>query len=471
MERPPLNERNARWMVKLQELDFDIQYIKGTTNVLADLCSRPDDATISPLAEVQIKSNINAIEFFTENEEIINAQTQEFIESMQKPGLTIEKIDNCYYETSTEFLRIVLPEIFRKIVIDAAHDLGHYGNNKTYNLVSRRYYWPSMRKQVYNQVQSCISCQQNKLSKSIQRQPIKFPQTTKFKTVHIDIVGPFPKSRNSNTYILTMIDRCTGWPEAIPMRSISAEQVATKFYNSWICRFGIPESIISDQGRQFESALFNSLLNMFGISHKRTTAYHPQTNGKIERMHRTLKNSIRCLISQSSDWERSLPTALYALRIALNNTGYSPSLLVYGEEIYVPWMLLSDRHEREYSEDTDFISDLRNKMLDFSNEILENDFKIKNLANTQDFSHKYVWIKDPILKGTFEGKYLGPFEILEINFPVLTINRNGMQYKINIDRTKPAKIIRNTVNDNVSDNEVCPIEESTDDRYSWTDIQ
>ena len=117
MQRPPPNERNARWMVKLQELDFEIQYVPGTSNILADLCSRPNDTTMSPLGELNVKNTLNAIKLLEENQEIINLQTPEFIESIKSPGLNIEKIDNCFYETSTGLLRIILPSVFREIVI------------------------------------------------------------------------------------------------------------------------------------------------------------------------------------------------------------------------------------------------------------------------------------------------------------------------------------------------------------------
>jgi len=462
-------------MVKIQDLDFEIKFVEGKLNVLADLCSRPEDTNISPLADLMIKNSINAIQLLDENEDIIALQTEEFIDSIKKPGLNIEKIDNCYYETSTELLRIILPQPFREIVIQSAHNLGHFGNNKTYNSVSRNYFWPHMRKQVYNFVQTCVICQRNKLSKNIKRDSIRFPLTTKFKTVHIDIVGPLKRSRNGNTYILTMIDRCTSWVEAVPLRTISAEQVASKFYNNWVCRFGIPDFIITDQGSQFESELFNSLLNMLGIVRKRTTAYHPQSNGKIERFHRTLKNTIRCLIDQSGDWEKHLPTALYAIRIAQSADGYCPSLLVYGEEINVPWTFMTHPVDRMYSEDSDFMSELKNSMLQFNEDIMTDDFNIENLEQT--FTDKYVWIKDPLLKSSLECKYLGPFEVIAVDYPVLTINRNGTNYKINIDRVKPARFIRQTEVDEpdiVSDNEniLLPDEPdaSEDNIYLWTDF-
>jgi len=109
-------------------------------------------------------------------------------------------------------------------------------------------------------------------------------------------------------YCLTCIDRFTKWPEAFPLEDQEAETVARTFYEGWICRFGTLPRIITDQGRQFESYLFRQLSELTGTSHLRTTAYHSQTNGMIERLHRQLKVAIKCPTNKR--WTKILPTIL-----------------------------------------------------------------------------------------------------------------------------------------------------------------
>ncbi|BES90713.1 Reverse transcriptase (RNA-dependent DNA polymerase) [Nesidiocoris tenuis] len=164
---------------------------------------------------------------------------------------------------------------------------------------------------------------------------MQFPQPDeRFSVVHIDLVGPLPPS-DGYLYFLSMIDRYTNWMEAIPLTNITAETVAQAVYENWIVRFGIPSSIISDQGRQFEATLFKNLSSLCGIQLRRTTAYHPQCNGKAERLHRTLKTAIRA--NGSLKWSRTLPTVLLGLRAAFNpDSGVSIAEMVYGTTIKLP---------------------------------------------------------------------------------------------------------------------------------------
>ena len=169
---------------------------------------------------------------------------------------------------------------------------------------------------------------------------MRFPITSRFKTLHIDIVGPLPASSKGNTYILSLPDRFTWWYEAIPMRTITSAKVVDALWTHWISRFGIPNTIVSDKGTQFESLLFNEICDILGIQHCSTTAYHPASNGMVERVHRTFKNSLRCLIPRFHDWERALPSALLAILTSVGDLGLSPSLVVYGEQLAIPGILL-----------------------------------------------------------------------------------------------------------------------------------
>ena len=125
----------------------------------------------------------------------------------------------------------------------------------------------------------------------------------RFNNIHIDTVGPLPPS-NGYTYILTCIDRFTCWPEAIPIRDITAVSAAQTFLSGWTIRFGVPSTITTDRDRQFESTLWQQLMQLLGSKCIRTISYHPFASGLIERFHQQLKASLKCS-PNSVEWTDS----------------------------------------------------------------------------------------------------------------------------------------------------------------------
>ena len=179
--------------------------------------------------------------------------------------------------------------------------------------------------------------------------------SARFSHVHIDLVGRLPVSSGFR-YCLTAIDRYTRWPEAFPLLDITAEAVAKAFVSVWVARFGCPQQITTDQGRQFEAYLFKTLANLTGSSLTRT-AWHPASNGLIERLHRQLKAALMCHADEH--WAEALPLVLFGIRSAWKeDLKASTADLVYG----FPLRLLGvffDPSPDEYTDVTDFVSRLR----------------------------------------------------------------------------------------------------------------
>ena len=161
------------------------------------------------------------------------------------------------------------------------------------------------------------------------------PPSARFNSIHIDLVGPLPPSRGK-TYLLTCIDRFTRWPEAIPLTDITAESVAAAFLQGWISRFGVPSTVTTDRGAQFESALWGSLMQILGTKRLRTTAYHPIANGLIERFHRHLKAALKCQ-PQQDRWMDALPLVMLGIRSTIKeDIGCSTAEMVYGSTLRLP---------------------------------------------------------------------------------------------------------------------------------------
>ena len=140
----------------------------------------------------------------------------------------------------------------------------------------------------------------------------------------------------SYTYLLTYVDRFTRWPEAFPLTNITAQLVAEAFMNGWIARVGTPSTITTDHGRQFESVLQTELTKLLGSKCIHTTAYHPITNGLIERFHQQLKASLKAYQDPNS-WIDSLPLVMLGIRTAFKeDVGCTAAELAYVTTLQLP---------------------------------------------------------------------------------------------------------------------------------------
>ena len=158
--------------------------------------------------------------------------------------------------------------------------------------------------------------------------------------VCIDLVGPFPTAKGGYQFLLTYIDMATRWPEAIPLRTTTTHIVNDQL-KSIFSRNGFPTTIVSDNRPQFTGKAFEKFLRDKGIEHVKSSQYHPQGNGVVERMHRTLNSVISRSIEKKGNWAEIVPMALYFLRCTPNRSaGISPFLLKHGWEPVTPLQLL-----------------------------------------------------------------------------------------------------------------------------------
>ena len=285
----PLNsDKQQRQMSLVAEYVADIIYIQGKNNIVADCLSRPEVNAVT----VDLVDLPALAEQQTQDTEI-----EKYKDNMKSYEIG-EKVIWC--DTTTPYPRPYVPEQSRKRIFETYHNINHPSVKSTVKIIKARYFWPSMDKQLRQWASECLQCQQSKVQRHT-RAPIQHFDlpSSRFDTIHIDIVGPLPPAiqRHSSypsqeQYILTMIDRTTNWLEAAPMTDTTALTVANTLFRVWICRYGVPLYVISDRGAQFESELFQELAELVGFHRLRTTAYHPECNGKIERQHRTLKTSI-----------------------------------------------------------------------------------------------------------------------------------------------------------------------------------
>ena len=187
-----------------------------------------------------------------------------------------------------------------------------------------------------NWVRACIPCQSSKIQTHIKAPLEQFDiPNRRFDHIHVDLVGPLPPS-NGFTHLLTIVDRFSRWPEAIPLNDTTTVVCAQALVSQWFAHFGIPADMTSDRGSQFTSQLWNSIAQLLGIQVHHTTAYHPQANGLVERFHSHLKASLRARLT-GPNWTADLPWVLLGIRMVPKDyLGCSSAELVYSTPIAVP---------------------------------------------------------------------------------------------------------------------------------------
>ncbi|GFR64779.1 Pol polyprotein [Elysia marginata] len=168
-------------------------------------------------------------------------------------------------DISTGRARPIVPPDFRRSVFEAVHNLSHPGVKATIRLVSKKFIWHGLRRQVSTWVKECHECQSSKIQKHTRAPLETFTVPEKrFLHINIDIVGPLPESCGQR-YLITIIDRNTRWPEAIPIPKITTAECVQDLVGGWISRFGIPEDISSDRCSQFTSALWTEIAKRLGV--------------------------------------------------------------------------------------------------------------------------------------------------------------------------------------------------------------
>ena len=265
-----------------------------------------------------------------------------------------------------ESKKLVVPRSMRDELLRLAHEnvvAGHFGCEKTRQRLKMAYFWPGMSSDVELFVRSCMACERNKKGGKCKVQFEHFTSGAPMEKVHIDIVGPFPKSKQGNMYIVVMVCQFSKWCEAVAIPEQSAETVARAAVMEFFARMGSPYILYSDQGANFESDLFAEVCRLLGIAKKRTSGYRPNSNGQAERYIQTIVQMVRCTGESQDRWDEKLPLLMAAVRSTVNkSTGFTPNRLMLGREVCTPLQLMLPPESREDRSLIDFVSRLQRDM-------------------------------------------------------------------------------------------------------------
>jgi hypothetical protein len=238
-----------------------------------------------------------------------------------------------------------VPERLKTMIMANHHGStlgGHWKEEKTYDAISIKYFWPSMAKDIEGHVKLCKIChQQNNRDNSKNKAPLQpwEPPTARNQRIHFDLVGPLKSSNTNFKHILSITDAFSRWVELVPIENKEAITVAQALWDRWICRFGFYKQSVSDGGGEFANEVLKELTKLMAAKHHIISPYSPAINGMIERVHRSLGAYIRSFCEeQTQDWVSFLPALTFSLNTRIHSaTKFSPYFITYGEHPVFPW--------------------------------------------------------------------------------------------------------------------------------------
>ena len=398
-------ERRNRQIQYISQFTNDVRHISVSAHIIADMLSRPETSEV-----VSIKVTITPHDIAREqknDDEIQNLMKNK----ADKYSIRVSQLGNdleliCSRVGNID--RPIVPKTQRFSVFQRVHGLAHLGIRATLKMIRSRYFWPRMTKVIRKYTKCCVQCQKAKIIRHTRCEIGRCPEANRFEHLHVDIVV-LKTTTEGYRYAFTMIDRATRWLEVAPLKNIEAETIAATLYETWITRYGTPLFITSDQGQQFLSDVFLQLRTLLGSHHIKTTTYHPQSNGLIERQHRILKNALK---AHNKNWLVSLPTILLGIRAALkDNVEVSPAEIIFGINLRIPGEFYEPA--REIINSSLYVQQLRDAIHKITSIPINNKTKNNIFVSPDLKTCKFVFLHIDTVKTPLEPPYEGPYEVLK----------------------------------------------------------
>ena len=453
----------ARWAMVLGGYKYNVKYKPGAQMGHADGLSRLPSELVTD--EVPLQVELEYVASLDINEEEVikkwlqgQAELPSALQSLKQQNVQLEN-DNIYVNNRTYVPRERLPEVMERI---HAHPLAsaHFGVKKTFDKFRNFFFSPGAYEVAKRICDTCPVCQ---LGKPINHTPRTALGTVKaihrWEIISLDISGTFPETKRYNKYILTVVDLFTKYTILIPISDTKAVTIARSLLRHVFAHYSIPKEILTDQGRQFESQLFQELCELLQIHKIRTSSYHPQGNAINERSHATVNNLLRMFIleNQETEWDELLPMIMLAINSNLQETiNYTPYEAMFGKKPQLPDDLIyGEKPYQDYTQ-TEDIQKLQFQLDVINQNILSRQSKV-HLAQARQYSRKgkatwyivgdYVlakYIPKPGENHKLAPQWEGPFIITSTeHFPVIEIIRENnptKAYNLHHDRLKFCKI-------------------------------
>jgi transposase InsO family protein len=335
-------KRIARWLMTLQDYDFEIKFRPGKENSNADYLSRH---TVAPIVAGEEDTEYKLL---LDGKKVPPHSPYNYMMG----NIRMEAGELWLISKSGQRRKIPPPEGRERLVTEV-HCLGHFGIRKTWKLISELFWWPGIYKAVKKQVESCQLCERRKprsQARVSSNSNIPFSASYPMEVVAWDIMGPLPTSRTGNRYVVVVIDMFSRWVEIGALKAASSEELVQFMWRQIISRYGPPVRIHSDQAPNLNAAVLKNLYDKWGIRKSNTVSYYPQGNAMCERVNRVIQDIVAKKIDPSTDWDDQLAAAAFAHNVTPHiETGLAPFALFFGRQPHVSIagnmvQLSSDRH-------------------------------------------------------------------------------------------------------------------------------
>ena len=442
----------ARWIERLAEYDFDIKHRPGKQHANADALLRyPVRVSAVSVVEIWFPPEFKADFVKQQAHDPIIFALLAWCKTAQRPRqeqLEGKPQDLWYYWSRFDeltvddsilclrtpvgdgpetALRAIVPRAARQGILELAHGSrvgGHFEVQKTVEKLNQRFHWLKIAKDVKYWCENCPTCNRHK-THSRNRGALTLIYTgAPLERVAMDIVGPLPRTQRGNRYILTVVYNFTKHTEAYALPDLEAVTIARVFLNEFILPLGVPYIIHTDQGANFESNMFKELFQLLNIK-TRTSPFHPQCDGQVERMNRTLIELLALYVANSTEnWDLNLGIVLIAYRSAVqSSTCFTPHFMLFGREMRLPLDVMYRPPEASLTR-FDYPNEVRKTLADAYERAKERlhlahkrqkDYNDRRMSGLRFSPGDSVWLWSPVVeKGVapkFHKPWTGPYTV------------------------------------------------------------
>ncbi|XKL60483.1 hypothetical protein PGB90_007540 [Kerria lacca] len=390
-----------------------------------------------------------------------------FTKAAQRPNLEMV-LRNLFSPMKIAWLKFKRTPENRLLFLLKTHNdklCNHPGYDRMYQMLYKEqgYYWLGMKNDIREIIKQCDTCQRTKIN----RHPIKLPMVitdTAIKPldkISLDIIGPLPKTKNNEIYILSLQDDLTKFIQLYPLKNKNSISISTPL-SLFISTFGILKCIRTDKGSEFSSAFIEEIYTNFGIQHVSTTPYHPEGNGALERMHQDLKDFLKRNLNETkTDWNEQIITYVLHYNSSIHSsTKHTPYELLFARTPNRPY-LQEEQQEFNYNE---YKQEMQEKFEEIHKQAREQQvktkLKTKKSYDTRHTSKKKFEPNDLVLlktkdkqraKRSLQAPNEGPYKVIKFKDPNVTILMNGHE------ETFHSKLIRPYVTPTTSSHLSMPI--------------